>query len=110
MDPRRTTHPQAQSRQERRPAGGDDRGCFEGILWILRTGARWKDLPKAYPSPTTCWRRLNEWERDDVWLTLWRSFIAQLDQQGQSTGASPSWMGRSPRPKKGALCWPDTKR
>jgi transposase len=26
---------------------------FEGILWILRTGARWKDLPKQYPSPST---------------------------------------------------------
>jgi len=46
----------------------DDRGCFEGILWVLRTGARWKDLPGGYPSPATCWRRLNEWERADVWL------------------------------------------
>lgn len=35
-----------------RPKGGrphaDDRACFEGVLWILRTGARWKDLPKDY--------------------------------------------------------------
>ena len=41
----------------------DDRACFEGVLWILRTGARWKDLPKEYPSPATCWRRLAQWER-----------------------------------------------
>lgn len=88
----------------------DDRGCFEGILWILRTGARWKDLPKAYPSPTTCWRRLNEWERDDVWLTLWRSFIAQLDQQGQIDWSESFMDGTFAPAKKGALCCPDTKR
>ena len=29
-----------------------DRACFEGILWILRTGARWRDLPDEYPSPS----------------------------------------------------------
>ncbi|WP_444901822.1 transposase [Microbulbifer sp. SSSA007] len=36
----------------------DNRACFEGILWILRSGARWKELPSHYPSPSTCWRRL----------------------------------------------------
>ena len=36
----------------------EDRRIFEGILWVLRSGARWKDLPKEYPSASTCWRRL----------------------------------------------------
>ena len=39
-----------------------NRPCFEGILWVLRSGARWKDLPASYPSPSTCWRRLRLWE------------------------------------------------
>ena len=46
------------------PRGGrpraDDRACLEGILWVLRSGARWKDLPERFPSPSTCWRRLSE--------------------------------------------------
>ena len=29
-----------------------NRPCFEGILWILRTGARWKDLPNTIPRPS----------------------------------------------------------
>ncbi|WP_155320479.1 transposase [Desulfosarcina alkanivorans] len=32
----------------------DNRDVLEGILWILRTGGAWKDLPSKYPSPSTC--------------------------------------------------------
>lgn len=71
----------------RSPKGGpkprDNRDCFEGILWVLRSGARWKDLPRTYPSASTCWRRLRDWEECDVWLTLWRTFLSELDEQGR---------------------------
>jgi transposase len=60
-----------------------NRPCFEGILWILRTGARWKDRPKQYPSPSTCWRRLRDWAAQDVWLKAWRALLGQLDARGQ---------------------------
>lgn len=58
-----------------------DRRCFEGILWVLRSGAWWKDLPGEYPSPATCWRRLRDWEQQGVWLKLWRTFLGKLDEQ-----------------------------
>ena len=35
----------------------DPRDVLNGILWILRTGAPWADLPDRYPSPKTCHRR-----------------------------------------------------
>ena len=79
----------------------DDRACMEGILWILRTGARWKDLPKVYPSPATCWRRLGEWERRDVWLDLWRAFIAQLDESRQIDWSEAFMDGTFAPAKKG---------
>jgi transposase len=60
-----------------------NRKVFEGILRILRTGAPWADLPKQYPSPSTCWRRLRDWEEQGVWLRAWRAFLAQLDEKGQ---------------------------
>lgn len=69
------------------PRGGrrriDDREVLEGILWVLRSGARWKDLPSEYPSATTCWRRLQEWEDAGVWLAIWRAFLSELDEEGQ---------------------------
>jgi transposase len=70
----------------RSPKGGprpvDSREVFEGILWVLRSGARWKDLPKEYPSASTCWRRLRDWEEQGVWERVWRVFVGLLDAQG----------------------------
>ena len=60
-----------------------DRDCLEGILWVLRSGARWKDLPNTYPSASTCWRRLRDWEEESVWLKVWRAFLGELDERGQ---------------------------
>lgn len=57
----------------------DNRAVFEGILWMLRSGARWKDLPLEYPSPATCWRRLNKWEQEGVWEDVWHEYLKQLD-------------------------------
>jgi len=69
-----------------RPKGGrpraDDRMVFEGILWILKTGARWKDLPERYPHPSTCWRRLRQWYEEDVLKEMWRAFLSELDHEG----------------------------
>jgi|BogFormECP12_OM1_1039635.scaffolds.fasta_scaffold60795_1 transposase len=72
--------------ETRKPKGGrrraDDRLVLEGILWVARTGARWRDLPDKYPSPATCWRRLKKWEEEGVWVEIWRAFLSQLDQRG----------------------------
>lgn len=56
------------------------RACLEGILWVLHSGARWKDLPERYPSPTTCWRRLKEWTESGIWVEAWRRLLKKLDR------------------------------
>ena len=93
--------------QRRTPKGGrqraDDRACLEGILWVLRTGARWRDLPEAYPSPATCWRRLGEWEEAEVWEEVWRAFLSELDQRGLIGWEECFIDGTFAPAKKGAL-------
>ena len=91
------------------PRGGrprrPHRAVLEGLLWIRRTGARWQDLPSGYPSPTTCWRRLQEWEETGLWLEIWRTFRAELDEQGRLDW-SESFADASFAPaKEGALPW-----
>lgn len=80
----------------------DDRRCFEGILWVLRSGARWKDLPAQYPSPSTCWRRLRDWEEQDVWLAIWRKFLGELDEAGRLDWEETFADGSFAPAKKGA--------
>src|ERR1035437_4608921 len=56
-----------------------NRACFEGILWILQTGAAWRFLSDDYTSPATCRRRLRQWEDEDVWLSAWRALLGARD-------------------------------
>ena len=55
-------------RPRRRPDGrgrpwSDPRTVLNGVLWVLRTGAPWHDLPPRYPPYQTCHRRFQQWQR-----------------------------------------------
>jgi len=41
----------------------DDRTVISGILHVLKTGCRWRDVPPAYGPPTTIYNRYNRWSR-----------------------------------------------
>ena len=55
------------------------RACLEGILWVLRSGARWKDLPERYPSPATCWRRHRDWVDAGIFEAVWGRLLGRLE-------------------------------
>ena len=59
----------------------DDRRTLNGILYVLRTGCCWEDVPREYGSSTTCWRKLRAWEEDGTWEGIWRGLLALLDEQ-----------------------------
>ena len=78
------------------------RSVVDGILWVLKTGARWRDLPAEYPSPSTCWRRLRRWDEDGTWLRVWRAIIAELDERGRLQWETAFIDGTFAPAKKGA--------
>ena len=45
----------------------DDGKTINGILFILMTGCRWRDVPHCYGSYVTMWRRLKRWSEGGVW-------------------------------------------
>ena len=89
------------------PRGGrpraDSRQCLEGVLWVLRSGARWKDLPRSFPSYATCWRRFAQWSLDGVWDRAWSRLLSQLDQQGDIDWLEGFADGTFASAKKGAI-------
>ena len=65
-----------------RPRAGD-RECLEGILWLLRSGARWCDIPVDLPSGSTCWRRLREWAGEGVLADIHAELVGELAELGR---------------------------
>jgi transposase len=45
----------------------NDRRVLNGILWVLRSGAPWRDLPQEFGPYTTCYNRFVRWRRAGVW-------------------------------------------
>jgi transposase/heme-degrading monooxygenase HmoA len=65
----------------------NDRRALDGVLYVLRNDCRWRDLPRNYSSPVTCWRRFSEWEASGVWERIWQELLATLDAQGRQAWA-----------------------
>ena len=63
----------------------DDRRTLAGILFVLRTGIAWQQLPQqlGYGSGMTCWRRLKEWQQAGVFQALHNRLLAQLRAAGR---------------------------
>ena len=61
----------------------DHRTVVNGILWKLRTGAPWRDLPERYGPWQTCYDRFVRWRRDGTWERLLAQAQAQSDAVGE---------------------------
>ena len=73
--PRRTRYP------GRKPI--DDRKALTGILFVLKTGIAWEDLPQEMGcgSGMTCWRRLRDWQAAGVWAQLHQVLLSLLQAE-----------------------------
>jgi transposase len=62
-----------------------DRQALQGILFVLCTGIAWRHLPLelGFGSGSTCYRRLDEWQRAGVWERLHALLLAELHAAGE---------------------------
>ena len=63
----------------------DNRRALTGILFVLKTGLGWEDLPQEMGcgSGMTCWRRLRDWQQAGVWQQLHEVLLAKLHGANQ---------------------------
>ena len=57
----------------------NDRRVLDGIFWVLRSGAPWRDLPASFGPHTTCYNRFVRWRRAGVWDQLMQALTAGHD-------------------------------
>jgi len=61
----------------------ETRAVLNGILWILGTGAQWRELPKKYPPYQTCHRRFQHWVREGKLERILRVLAEELQARGR---------------------------
>src|SRR5271168_428385 len=68
----------------------DDRTVISGILHVLKTGCRWRDVAPAYGPPTTIYNRYNRWSQRRVWQRIFE-ITEPLSAATRSLGTIPGW-------------------
>jgi transposase len=70
-----------------RPATGrpnhDHRTIINGIVWRLRTGAPWRDLPERYGPWQTVYSRFRRWQQAGIWERILATLTADADAAGE---------------------------
>jgi transposase len=61
----------------------DHRQVVNGILWILRTGAPWRDLPERYGKWESVATRFYRWQKAKIWNQVLERLQAEADKQGR---------------------------
>jgi putative transposase len=57
----------------------DNRRFVDGVLWIARTGAHWRELPKEFGKWNTVFQRYNRWSKTGVWERVFKAMSADPD-------------------------------
>src|SRR5919112_2798776 len=81
-----------------------DRRALAGIVFVLKTGIPWEDLPAEMGcgSGMSCWRRVRDWQAAGVWATLHRVLLERMHEAGQLDWRRAALDSASLPAKKGA--------
>ncbi|MGY4501372.1 putative transposase [Bradyrhizobium sp. GM24.11] len=64
---------------QRGSTGRDNRMFVEGVLWVVRTGSPWRDLPEVFGEWNRVLRRFSRWRAKGVWLRIFAALADDPD-------------------------------
>ena len=73
--------PEEQEAGSRGRPSKDSRTMLNGILWILRSGAAWRDLPERYGPWQTVYKRFVKWSDSGIFEKIFKDLAADADMQ-----------------------------
>lgn len=62
-------------------SGADNRNFVNAVLWVLRSGARWSDMPERYGKYKTVHKRFTRWSEKGVWDKVFANLIKDRDNE-----------------------------
>jgi transposase len=65
--------------RSRGTSGRDNRMFVEGVLWIVRTGSPWRDLPEVFGDWNSVFRRFSRWSQKGVWHRIFEAMAEDPD-------------------------------
>jgi len=63
------------------------RQVVNGIFWVLRVGASWRDVPQEFGKWQTIYNRFRRWSQEGLWDRIWRTLLRRLDRNGRISRA-----------------------
>lgn len=84
-------------------SGGDNRLFVEAILWVVRTGSPWRDLPTGFGNWNTVFRRYRDWVKADVFKRLFDACSEEPDMEYAMVDATIVKVHRHGQGAKGGL-------
>lgn len=59
----------------------DNRTMLNGMLWILRSGAQWREMPECYGKWQAVYARFRKWEKDGIFEMIFRELNPNADME-----------------------------
>ena len=84
-------------------SGADNRRFLEAVLWIVRTGSPWRDLPSLFGNWSTAYTRFRDWTKADVFARLFEAVSEEPDMEYAMVDATIVKVHRHGQGAKGGL-------